>query len=157
MYNPKIRGDNKWGPRKKVTIVRVFPRYFTIPPQYFDKWVNFCFSELILYEPFHNVERDIGHDDDTIVVNWDSFNYNPWHVQRQEHAQNDEPSSDSKMEDNRAILENTIEHECEIISRLHRGQHMPVSKIDTCWEGEILIEIQIGAMNIKLKRRQSEQ
>ena len=82
MYNSKRRGDNRWGTRKKATIVRVFPRYFTIPPRDSDKWVDFCLSELILYKPFHNVKRDIGHDDDTIVVNWDSFNYNPWHVQR---------------------------------------------------------------------------
>lgn len=130
MYNPKRRGDNKWGPRKKAAIVRVFPRYYNIPPRDSDKWVDFCLSELILYKPFRNVERDIGHDDDTIVANWDSFNYNPWHVQRKECAQNDEPSSDSEIEDNRAIQENTTEHEWEIISRLHRGQHMPVSEID---------------------------
>ena len=92
--------------------------------------MDFFLSELILYKPFHNVERHIGHDDDTIVENWDSFNYNPWHVQRQEHAQNDEPSSDSEMEDNRAIQENTTEHEWEITYGLHRGQHMPVSEID---------------------------
>ena len=78
LYNPKRRGDNKWGPRNKVAIVRVFPRYFSIPPRDFDKWVDFCLFELLLYKPFHNVERDIGHDhDDTIVANWDSLNYNP--------------------------------------------------------------------------------
>ena len=92
--------------------------------------MDFFLSELILYKPFHNVERDIGHDDYIIVENWDSFNYNPWHVQRQEHAQNDEPSSDSEMEDNRAIQENITEHEWEIIYGLHHGQHMPVSEID---------------------------
>ena len=69
MYNPKRRGDNKWGPRKKATIVRIFSRYFTIPLRDSDKWVDFFSSELILYKKFRNVERDIGHDDDTIVAN----------------------------------------------------------------------------------------
>ncbi len=103
LYNPKRRGDNKWSPRNKAVIVRVFPRYFTIPPRDSDKWVDFCLSKLILYKPFRNVERDIGRDDDTIVENWDSLNYNPWHVRRQEHAQNNERSSDSEIEENGAI------------------------------------------------------
>ena len=44
--------------------------------------------------------------------------------------ENDEPSSDSEIEENETIQENTIEHEWEIISKLHCGQHMPVYEID---------------------------
>ena len=63
----------------------------------------FFFSELLLYKPFCNVEREIGHDYHTIVAHWVSLNYNPWHAKRQAHEQNDEPSSDSKIEDNGTI------------------------------------------------------
>ena len=65
--------------------------------------MHFSLSELLLYKQFHNVKRDIGHDGNTTVANWESLNYNPWHVQRQSHVENDEPSSDLEIEDNRSI------------------------------------------------------
>ena len=48
LYNPKRRGDNKWGPRKKEAIFRVFPMYFSIPLHDSNKWVDFCLFELVL-------------------------------------------------------------------------------------------------------------
>ena len=69
IYNPKKRGDNKWGPREIVTIVRVFPRFISIPPRDSNKWVEFFSSELFLYKPFHDIERDISDSDATIVTN----------------------------------------------------------------------------------------
>ena len=81
IYNPKKRGDNKWGPREIVAIVRVFPRLILILPWDSKKWVDFCSSELLLYKPFLDIERDIGDSDDTIVANWESLHCTPWHVQ----------------------------------------------------------------------------
>ena len=63
-------------------IVRVFPRFTNIPSRNSQKWIDFCWSELLLYKPFCNIQRDIGIDDTTIVSNWESLNYNPWHVDR---------------------------------------------------------------------------
>lgn len=77
IHNPKKRGHNKWGPREIAAIVRVFPRFISIPPRDSNKWVAFCSSELFLYKPFCGIERDIGDSDDTIVVNWESLHYTP--------------------------------------------------------------------------------
>ena len=80
IYNPKKRGDNKWEPREIVAIVTFFPRFISIPPWDSNKWVEFCSSELLLYKPFHDIERDIGDSDATIVASWESLHYTPWHV-----------------------------------------------------------------------------
>lgn len=80
IYNPKKRGDNKWGPREIVAIVRVFLRFTSIPPRDSNKWVNFCSSELLLYKPFPDIKRDIGDSDDAIIENCESLHYTPWHV-----------------------------------------------------------------------------
>ena len=42
----------------------------------------------------------------------------------------DENPSDSNTEENNNVQRNTIEHEREIISRLHRGQNIECSEID---------------------------
>ncbi|XP_059076823.1 uncharacterized protein LOC131057818 [Cryptomeria japonica] len=129
IYNPKRKRDNKWEPRERATIVRVFPRFVSLPPRESIKWIDFCLSELLLYKPFRDIERDIGHDDDSIIANWKSFTYNPWHVERTS-IENAEANSDSEIEENEAIQRNTTEHEWEIISRLHHGQNIQFSEID---------------------------
>ena len=73
-------GDKKWGPREIEAIVRFFLRFILIPPRDSNKWVEFCSSELLLYKPFHDIERDIGDSDATIVADWESLHYTPWHV-----------------------------------------------------------------------------
>ncbi|XP_059073384.1 uncharacterized protein LOC131874156 [Cryptomeria japonica] len=89
-----------------------------------------CMEELLLYKPFRDIERDIGHDDDSMIANWESFTYNPWHVKRITSIENVEANTDSKIEENEAIQRNTTEHEWEIISRLHHGQNIQFSEID---------------------------
>ena len=69
IYNPKIRRHNKWEPREKAAIVKVFPRFVSIPSHKSAKWIDFFLSELFLYKPFHDIEQDIGHNDDTIIQN----------------------------------------------------------------------------------------
>lgn len=81
MYNPRQRRDNKWEPRERATIVRVFPRFASIPSCGSDKFLEFCFSELLLYNPFRDIERDISDNNDTIISNWESLNYTPWHLE----------------------------------------------------------------------------
>ncbi|XP_059076868.1 uncharacterized protein LOC131031330 [Cryptomeria japonica] len=130
IYNPKRKRDNKWEPRERAAIVRVFPRFVSLPPRESNKWIDFCLSELLLYKPFHDIERDIGHDDDSMIANWESFTYNPWHVERITSIENAEANTDSEIEENEAIQRNTTEHEWEIISRLHHGQNIQFSEID---------------------------
>lgn len=80
IHNKNRKNENKWKRRQKDAIVRVYPRFVTIPPREFEKFIEFCFSELLLYKPFIEIEIDIGEDSNTIISNWDSFNYVPWHV-----------------------------------------------------------------------------
>ena len=68
IYNPKRR-ENKWEPRDKATIVRVFPRFVSMPSHESTKWFDFCLSKLLLHKPFCDIKRNIGHDDDTIIQN----------------------------------------------------------------------------------------
>ena len=108
----------------------MFPRFVSIPSHKSAKLVDFCLSELFLYKPFCYIEQDIGHNDDTIIQNWETFNYIPWHVQCTMVTNNEENPSDSGSKDNNNVQRNTTEHECEIISRLHHGQNIECSEID---------------------------
>ena len=55
IYNPKRKRDKKWEPREKAAIVRVFPRFVSIPSSESGKWIEFFLSELLLYKPFHDI------------------------------------------------------------------------------------------------------
>ena len=76
------RKKEKWKPRDPPTIVRVLPRYYSIPSIDTPLFIDFCRSELMLYKPFCNIQLDIGASDDAIVTNWQELklNYTPWHV-----------------------------------------------------------------------------
>ena len=56
IYNPKRRRENKWEPRDKTSIVRLFPRFLSTPSHELDKWVDFFLSKLLLYKPFYDIE-----------------------------------------------------------------------------------------------------
>lgn len=105
IYNPKRRRDNKWEPRQKPYIIRIFSRFVSIPPCESNKWIDFCLLELLLYKPFHDIERDIGHDNDSIIAKWESFNYNPWHVEQTIAIENVENVKDSEIEDDEPVQE----------------------------------------------------
>ncbi|XP_057856401.2 uncharacterized protein LOC131065774 [Cryptomeria japonica] len=130
IYNPKRRRENKWEPRQRAAIVRVFPRFVHIPERGSSKWIDFCVSELMLYKPFHDIERDIGNDDGAIIAKWESFTYNPWHVEQITTEENIESTIDSEIDNDETIHGNTTENEWEIISRLHRGQNIQFLEID---------------------------
>ncbi|XP_059070522.1 uncharacterized protein LOC131040138 [Cryptomeria japonica] len=125
----KRRGENKWSPRKAATIVRVFPRFQSIPACHSEKWIDFCSSELLLYKPFHEIHTDIGHNDESIVATWDNFRYNQWHLERRGDIENSENEADSESKGNNA-QGTTTKNEWEILSRLHHGQIMEVLEID---------------------------
>ena len=68
IYNKNIKKDNKWRCRQKISIVRVYPRFVSIPACVSDKFIDFCFSEL-LYKPLCDIAVDIGDNSITIVSN----------------------------------------------------------------------------------------
>lgn len=49
-YNPKRRRDKKWEARTMAAIVKVFPRFTTIPTRQLEKWVDFCWSEFFFVQ-----------------------------------------------------------------------------------------------------------
>ena len=81
IYNKNRKKDNKWQRRQKFAIVRVYPRFVSIPPCVSDNFFDFYFSELLLYKPFHEITVDIGEDSNAIISNWESLNYGLWHVE----------------------------------------------------------------------------
>ena len=111
IYNKNRKKDNKWKPRKIVAIVRVYPRFILIPPRVSDKFVDFFFSELLLYKPFHDIQADIGDDNITIISNWESLDYVPWHVERRVDVQSSDGKSESASENNVMGPPNIIEED----------------------------------------------
>ena len=67
-YDKRRRGE-KWLPQSNASIVRVFPRFNYIPDRKEERFVEFCWSELVLYETFHDFQRDIGHTSNEILEN----------------------------------------------------------------------------------------
>lgn len=50
------------------------------------------------------MERDIGNDDQTIIAKSESFNYNPWHVERVTNKENVESTIDFETDDDETIF-----------------------------------------------------
>ena len=50
-------------------IVHVFPLYFEIPSTYSDCYIDFYWSELLLYKPFQNIPNGVGSYNEEIIAN----------------------------------------------------------------------------------------
>lgn len=143
-YNPRRKNEIKWNARKNAAIVRAWPRFNTVPEKHSKKIVDFCWSELLLYKPFRNIERDIGVDDSIIIVNWEVLNYRPWHIERRIDVNNMEQEHQNDLEDDdeRIVQQNTIENEWEIIAQLHRRNHFARIEIDMLGRRDVDIQAQ---------------
>lgn len=75
--------------------MRLFQRFYNVPKQTLEKRVEFCWSELFLFKSLGNIERDIGLDDITMISNWESLNYNSWHLEWRSISNNIENHNDS--------------------------------------------------------------
>ncbi|XP_059070854.1 uncharacterized protein LOC131028544 [Cryptomeria japonica] len=98
------RKHDQWKERATPVIVRVSPRFTTIPAEEEKSYQAFCWSELLLYHPFRNIAMDFGSTDDEIQGQWQRFlhNYNPWHVhctppEVDEKSNTSTPSSDAEQ------------------------------------------------------------
>ena len=78
-YDKRRRGG-KWLQRMNASIVHVFPRFNSIPDKKDEKFVELCWSKLVLYKKFHDFRKYIGHTSDEIVQNGKNLQYIPWHV-----------------------------------------------------------------------------
>jgi len=98
-YNPRRKSEIKWNARKNAAIVRAWLRFNIITKKHSNFFFDFCWSNLLLYKPFRNIERDIGVDDSTIIVNWEVLNYRPWHIERRIDVNNMEQEHQNESED----------------------------------------------------------
>ena len=117
-------------PRNNAAIVRVFPRFSSAPDRENDKFVEFCWSELVLYKPFHDFHQDIGMTSDDIVQNWDNFHYNPWHIDRNPMPREDPPEYENEDEVFPNLQKDTRDHEWELISGLYKNNFINANEFD---------------------------
>ncbi|XP_057857720.1 uncharacterized protein LOC131066866 [Cryptomeria japonica] len=76
------RKCDQWKERATPIIVRVSPRFRTIPTKEEKCFQEFCWTELLLYHPFRNIQMDFDSTDDENQALWERFShkYKPWHV-----------------------------------------------------------------------------
>ena len=117
-------------PRNNAAIVRVFSRFSSAPARENDKFVEFCWSELVLYKPFRDFHQDIGMTSDDIVQNWDNFHYNPWHIDRNPMPRDDPPEYENEDEVFPNLQKDTRDHEWELISGLYKNNFIDANEFD---------------------------
>ena len=121
----------QWKLHKPAKIVCDLPCFLDIPPSISPLYVNFCWSELLLYKPFRNVPKDIGSSDLEIVSAWESFHgsYNPWHVDR-EPSPPPTISVDTPPPDEDHPTSSINLSEWELLSQLHPGNNLQLDDLD---------------------------
>ena len=82
-YDPR-RKTNKWKQRPQQAILRIIPRYSSIPSTTNSSYADFCRVELMLYKPFRHIASDIGNSAEEFIRNWQAFRpfYKLWHQHR---------------------------------------------------------------------------
>jgi len=63
------RKKEPWKHKDFHAIVRVWPHFYSIPSEASDEFETFCWTELLLYKPFHNIPIDIGLSSETMIEN----------------------------------------------------------------------------------------
>ena len=100
----------QWKQRVGNAIVHVSPCYIAIPTKEDKNYVSFCWTELLLYKPFHNIWLDIDASTEQIEHNWETYEmqYKPWHVRKNVQ----EPINDvTILEDHENIIPDSIPNE----------------------------------------------
>ena len=67
-YDPHCK-TNKWKQRPTKAIIRVIPRYSSIPSTTKPCYVDFCRVEIMLYKPFRHIVQDIGDSAAEFITN----------------------------------------------------------------------------------------
>ena len=91
MFDSKRKKD-PWKPRDAHAIVRVWPRFYSIPGEDSKDFEPFRLTKLLLYKPFCDIYAEIGLSTEIIVEKWRNFRYRAWHVDWN-------PSIDENIED----------------------------------------------------------
>ena len=100
-------------------ILRVFPQFTSIPPFDSSTFEPFCWSELLLYKPFHSIRQDIGTTASKIISHWHHIKgtYVVWHVERVQKEPSTPPSDDSNSDPIPFPLPHTMD-EWELLSQM---------------------------------------
>ena len=125
----KRRCGEKWWSWRDAAIVRVFPWFNSVPPQEDEKFVEFCWSELVVYMTFHDFKKYVGHMSDEIIQNWEKFQYRPWHVDYNSLSPIEWMQSDDK-EEHANPQKDSRQHEWEIIYRLYKNQFINYNEFE---------------------------
>lgn len=108
----------------------MFPRFISVPSHENDKFVEFCWFELVLYKSFRDFHRDIGKTTDEIIQNWENFQYTPWHVDRNPIPPEDPHAHEDEDEFFPNLHNDSREHEWEIISGLYKNKFINANEFD---------------------------
>ncbi|XP_059074789.1 uncharacterized protein LOC131874875 [Cryptomeria japonica] len=132
------RKHDQWKERATPVIVRVSPRFTTIPTKEEKCFQAFCWTELLLYHPFRNIQMDLGSTDDEIQALWERFShkYKPWHVCRtsieaDERSNPTTPSSDTKQ------LPENIRNEWQVLLASYPGVPIHLDELDILGQHDI--------------------
>ena len=77
------RKKNPWKQNLCDKIVKVYPHFTSIPPSDSSSFEPFCWSEILLYKPFHSIHQDIGTINSRIISHWHHIKGTNivWHVE----------------------------------------------------------------------------
>jgi len=121
---------NQWKHIFPPMIVHVLPRYHVIPS--FDDlcYSTFCWSELLLYFPFHTLPNDIGSIDAEIIAHWEQRKgtYTPWHIHQEIENPQTPHTEDQSTSD--TPLNSMQMNEWKILSQLHPSYNIEVDDLD---------------------------
>lgn len=71
-FDSKHKQD-PWKARDVHAIVRVWPRFYSIPNEASKEFETFRWSELLLYKPFRDISAEIGLSAEVIIESWRNF------------------------------------------------------------------------------------
>ena len=117
------RKSAQWKQRSTLAIVRVSPRFTTIPSKDEDCYHKFCLAELLLYHPFYNIQNDFRTNEDDINAKWEAFQncYHPWHARRTTMQQNEDRIQESSTSPQNVELQQNEQSEWQVLSSMHPG------------------------------------
>ena len=119
----------QWKQRASNAIVCVNPCYIAIAAKKNKNYVSFCWTELLLYKPFHNIPTDIGASAEQIEHNWETYagQYKPWHVRKNVQ----EPIREvARSEDHENIIPDSIPNEWQVLAGLYPGLPIHLNDLD---------------------------
>ncbi|XP_059064231.1 uncharacterized protein LOC131856450 [Cryptomeria japonica] len=132
------RKNDQWKERATPVIVRVSPRFTAIPTKEEKCFQAFCWSELLLYHPFRNIQMDFGSIDDEIQALWERFShkYKPWHARRT-YAEADERSNPTTPSSDTEQLPENLRNEWQVLSASYPGLPLHLDELDMLGQHDI--------------------